>query len=333
MTDTTKRPLLLIDGQNNFIRNFMVNEDVSTSGELVGGTIGFLRQLRNLCIQFRPSQVIVAWEQGGGSARRKQIFPDYKANRAKSKVFSELYSGKNNPMADAVNKTHQLTLLTSALGYLPICQLYVQDVEADDILGWLVKTKFRNYDGNKIVVSTDKDFYQLLEDPTVRIYNPATKTLLASDDVKTKYGLSPRNITLARAVVGDVSDGINGVDGVGLKTMAKRFASLSDDTRDLDIAWLLEEAKTLRSSSKKPPKCFDDILANENLIRRNWKLMYLDNGIFAASQISKLEYRLEEFKPVINHLAYLKVFTAADIPVTHSMDAIPTELRFLTVVS
>jgi hypothetical protein len=61
--------------------------------------------------------------------------------------------------------------------------------------------------------------------------------------------------------------------------------------------------------------------------------MYLDNSSLAVSQIAKLDYRIDEFKPVINYMAYLKVFTGADIPVTRDIDAIPSEFRFLTITS
>lgn len=330
---TTKRPLLFIDGYNIFLRSFMVNESMSSTGDLIGGALGFLRTMKNLIVQFKPERVFVCWEQGGGSPRRKKIYPQYKANRTKSKEFVNLYksNGKINPNADQENKSKQLLLLTKALGHLPVCQLYIQDVEADDIIAWLVKNKFINHDGLKIIASNDKDFYQLLEDPNVRIYNPATKSLVTRETVKENFNLSPRNITLARSVVGDESDNIDGVDGIGLKTIAKRFIELSDDSKDFNVGWLLEKSRELQNASKKPPKCFGDILNNEKVIRRNWDLMYLDSSILASTQISKLNYRIDEFKPLINQLAYLKTFTTENIAITNDIDSIVSELRFLVI--
>ena len=316
------KPILVIDGLNYFTRNFMVNETVTASGDLVGGVVGFVRGLGKLISQLHPDRVFVVWEQGGPSPRRKHIYSEYKANRATNKGLQEMYrnDGKFNPNSNMKNKVYQLQLLSKALGHLPVCQVYVQDTEADDIIAYLVKRKFQNEACTKIVVSSDKDFYQLLEDPNVRIFDPARKILIDANYVVENFGTSPRNITLARSVIGDASDNLDGVPGVGFKTLAHRFPDFSRADIDLDQSWLMEYAKKEIQGSKKPPKCFADIVSHASVVERNWKLMYLDTSCLAASQISKVDYRVENFQPIANKLGFIKTFTGADIPLTNDID-------------
>lgn len=317
-----EKPILVIDGLNAFLRNFMASEEITASGDLIGGVIGFVRSLGKLISQLHPDRVFVVWEQGGPSPRRKHIYSGYKANRATNKGLQEMYrnDGKFNPGSNTKNKIYQLQLLSKVLGHLPICQLYVQDTEADDIIAYLVKRKFQTETCTKIIVSSDKDFYQLLEDSTVRIFDPARKILIDSEYVTQKLGVSPRNITLARSVIGDVSDNLEGVPGVGFKTIANRFKDFSRHDIDLDQAWLMEAASNEIKGNKKPLKCFGDIISHSSIVARNWQLMYLDTSCLAASQINKVDYKIENFHPIADKLSYIKVFTGADIPLTNDLD-------------
>ena len=330
-----QHPMLILDGMNNFIRHYVVNQAANANGDLYGGTLGFLSTIRQLVKTFRPSRVLVVWEQGGPCSRRKSLCKEYKANRAKQKDFDGMYkSDRDALMSDAQNKAKQLSVLTKALGFLPITQVYVPDCEGDDVVAYIVKRKFMNHKSLKVVASGDKDFYQLLEDPSVRIYSPIKKTLTDSADVLTEYKIAPRNFCLARTLVGDVSDNITGVPGVGLTTVAKRFPFLSDETKDYFLKDILAYAKEqVDINPKKAPKCYQAVLDNEDVAKLNWQLMYLDTFNFSAAQIDKIDSKIDGFKPVLNHLEFMKSFAAAEIPITRDMSDLSQELRYLTVSS
>jgi hypothetical protein len=82
----------------------------------------------------------------------------------------------------------------------------------------------------------------------------------------------------------------------------------------------MERARTETTASKKPPKCFGDIVSHSSVVARNWQLMYLDTSCLAANQISKVDYKVENFQPVADKLGYIKTFTGADIPLTNDLD-------------
>lgn len=75
------RKILIIDGLNNFIRNFVINPSTNQNGEPIGGVVGFMKTMKNIILETTPDLVVVAWDGEGGSRRRRGIFAEYKAGR------------------------------------------------------------------------------------------------------------------------------------------------------------------------------------------------------------------------------------------------------------
>jgi 5'-3' exonuclease len=344
------RPIIIVDGMNLFVRHFAVNEAVTTHGELCGGVVGFLKALYNLSVQFSPGKIYVVWEQGGGCPRRKKLFPEYKANRMK--VKSEFKSINIAPgalpskrwiMDDSENKIRQTKMLVDAIKNLPICQLYVSDTECDDVIGYLIRHKLKSLNALKIVVSSDRDFYQLLDEPNVKIFNPADKSFHDGPIVKVKVGkdkakndeyvnIPARNYVLVRTMTGDDSDNIPGVPGMGFKTAVKLFPSLVDPSLEQTIDGLLEDAKG-HLTEKKPLKAYSSVASCEEAIRRNWQLMYLSSGTLAPTQINKIEYAVDNFEPKMNKLGLIKSLLAAGVVSNIDFDRMAYQLQICLITA
>jgi 5'-3' exonuclease len=306
----------------------MANQSVSTKSEPVGGVVGFLQYLDMLVYRFSPAKVIVCWESGGSSPRRKKICPTYKENRSKIKPVNENSNMSDLLKDDIQNKTEQLSMLYNILKHTPVCQIFIKDTECDDIIGYLTKYAFVNENRQKIVVSNDKDFYQLLEDKSVLIYDPARKVTLDHSYVKEKFGISARNFCLARTLCGDPSDNIEGVPGIGLKTVSKRFPAFLDEDRDLSIDDVLNDAKSLlETKSGAKLKAPADIIQSEDIIRRNWKLMYLSSANFSASQIEKINGALEMHEPIMDQIGLIKEMLKHGINISFDINNFSTHMK------
>jgi 5'-3' exonuclease len=256
--------------------------------------------------RWSPSKLIVVWESGGGCPRRKHLYPEYKANRGKIKAFSKKEGSiKDLLRDDEENKVKQLSMLYNLLKLTPVCQIFIKDTECDDIIGHLVKSVYQKEDCMKLIVSSDKDFYQLLEDDNVKIYDPARKIVIDQKYVLDKFNIHPRQICLARSIAGDPSDNIDGVPGVGLKTLAKRFKALQEPVKDLSIPDIIQEAKSILETHSKL-KAIQDIVANEDIIKRNWKLMYLNSSNLAATQIQKINGTLDSHEPKLDKFGIMR---------------------------
>ncbi len=332
MSSTTQeRPIIIIDGFNIFIRNYMVNQEINLRSQPVGGVVGFLKSVDYLVGTFCPSRIYVVWENGGPSPRRRHISPQYKANRAKMKEVKKIQQGKESIRdvlaLDDETRIQQITMLTALLKSTPVCQLYVQDTECDDIVAYLAQDKFFNSTAKRIIVSNDKDFYQLLHNPLIEIYDPATRKIIDGNEVINKFGISARNFCLAKTIAGDDSDNVEGVPGAGFKTVAKRFPKMSSPDDDIDIAQIISEAKNANVGKKKPIAVYEDIAKSEALIRRNWDLMYLNSSNLSASQISKINYIVDTHEPRMDKLGLIKTIMECGINTTFDYDRFCSQMR------
>jgi DNA polymerase-1 len=278
--------VLLIDGYNIFARNYLVNPSLSNNGEPIGGAIGFLRSLGVLADKFSAERIIVAWE-GGKSARRRALHPGYKAGRKPLRLNrSELYE---KDLDSPENFMWQVGLAVELLQMTPIEQLYADDCEADDVIGWLCRHRLKNETKPIVICSSDQDMLQLLRD-NVYMYSHTGSKLYTKESVKEKYGITPENFVTARAFIGDSSDRIDGVKGVGFKTLVKEFPELAEEEY-CSIDDILTEANVRVESQKKPKKILKAIAENPDVPRLNWKLMYLDISNLSAEHVRQLDHR------------------------------------------
>jgi 5'-3' exonuclease len=109
-------------------------------GQHIGGIVGFLQSLNLLIANHKPKECVIVWE-GGGSTRRRAIYPDYKSRRRPVKL-NRFHEGD---IPDTVeNQTWQVHVLVNAMKNLPVRQIYVSDCEADDVIGYLAKYSYKD---------------------------------------------------------------------------------------------------------------------------------------------------------------------------------------------
>lgn len=285
MEISTEKPVLILDSLNVFIRHFIANPSMAITGEHVGGIIGFLTGLGNLCEQFSPSRVVIVWESGG-SIKKRGADPEYKNGRHPAKL--NRYYGDDLP-ATSENHAMQMSFLVKALGYLPVTQVYVRDCEADDIIGYISQYSFGST--RTILVSSDKDLYQLIDD-RVQQWSPGQKKLISCQDVVDKFGVSPENFCSARVFVGDSGDSIEGVKGVGFKNITKMFPELAQ-SNFVSHSQIIQHAKEMCAAGNKG-QVVTRLSEAQQLGDKNWKLMYLSTSRLAGDQIKKLNDQLEK---------------------------------------
>lgn len=294
-------PIVICDSMNLFVRSYSACPDMSPNGYQIGGTLGFLRSVRRICTEIQPSELYLVWE-GGGSSRRRALFSEYKENRRPEKL-NRFYQD-DIPDSDD-NRQHQLVTLIKLVKNLPVKQLYVPDCEGDDVVAYLCRGPFRGQD--KIIASSDKDMYQLIDD-TTQVYSFHKKIRILPEDILEEFRISARNFALAKAVCGDPSDNIPGVEGIGFKTLSKKFPILGTDN-DINIQDLMDYA----SSHAKESIIYRRVLENRDLIHRNWKLVYLDTSSLSPDQANRIDTQLGTSPPSGNKFGLIKGLVAEGI--------------------
>ena len=270
--------LLIVDGHNLLFQMFfgMPSRIIGARGQAIQGVIGFVGAINRLADTYHPTHLLVMFD-GEKHNPRKDMLEEYKANRID---YSEVPE-EENPFS-------QLPLVYEALDYMGIKHTETTVCETDDIIAaYAVKYGAEN---EVLISSFDSDYFQLINDKVKVIrYRGKCSVLCDENYIKEKYGISPSLYLDFKCLVGDTSDNIAGIRGVGPKTAAK----LVNTFGKLEI--ILK-----RSAEIENEKIKHAIENGKDILRRNMVLISL-NGY------ADLPFTLEEIEFVNPHIRTMDV--------------------------
>lgn len=225
---------MLVDGHSLLFQMFfgMPNKIKNKRGKNIEGVIGFVGALLKILQQINPTHMLVVFD-GEIENKRKEIDANYKANRVDYSQVPE----EDNPFA-------QFDYILKSLQILYAHHEVMTSCEADDYIAGVCK----GYQNHEIViVSQDKDFFQLInENVSVYQYRGDKSKLWKEQDVLEKYDVMPSQWALFRAMMGDPSDNLKGIKGIGPKTASKLLKE-KDEESLLDKFSLEEQEIFLRN--------------------------------------------------------------------------------------
>ena len=297
--------VLIIDGLNTFIRCWSSIPTMNEDGDHVAGVTGVLKSIGYAIRQTQPTRVVVVFDGKDGSRSRKKIYEGYKAGRDKNKLrVNRQYADMMNEEDERESMKRQYMWLMEMMHELPITTMIYDGVEADDVMAY-IPTQILKEGEQAVLMSTDKDFLQLVDEDTI-IWSPTKKKIYNRNRIKEEFGLDPQNLLLYRVLDGDKSDNIPGVYGCGIKTLLKRFPELKEDV-ELSVDDLFQLAEEKQEETKGKIKIYKDILDAKEQILMNEQLMQLkDVTISGQIKMKVLDRFNEEIKP-LNKIDFLKV--------------------------
>ena len=297
--------VLIIDGLNTFIRCWSSIPTMNDNGEHVGGATGVLKSIGSAIRTIQPTRVVVVFDGKGGSNTRKKKFGGYKAQRDSNKLrVNRQYADMMNDEDERESMKRQYTWLMELLHGLPLTTMIYDGVEADDIMAY-IPTQILKEGEQAVLMSTDKDFLQLVDDNTI-VWSPTKKKIYNKKVVKEEFGIESKNLLLYRVLDGDKSDNIPGVYGCGIKTVIKRFPELTEDTK-LSVDDLLTLSEQKKEETKGKIKLYNDILEAKKQILLNRELMQLDDvDISGIIKMQCLDRFNEPVKP-LNKMDFMKI--------------------------
>ena len=255
-----KEKFLLIDGSSLLFRAFYAIRDLKTkNGIYVNGVYGFLAMYYNMLEKYTPDYICVAFDRPGPTFRQKD-YALYKANRQKTPDELNFQFGLTKGILDALNVKY----------------LDYDNYEADDICGTL--SKIAEKKGiESIFVTGDRDYLQLINESSKVVLTKKGVSQVKEYDEKTameEYGIKPAQFIEIKGLMGDSSDNIPGVPGVGEKTafkLIKEFGNIDGIYENLDkisgkkLKENLEKNKKLAYMSRSLGEIFTNIKMDENL--------------------------------------------------------------------
>jgi 5'-3' exonuclease len=279
--------VLFVDGLNMFFRCWSTNPTMNEDGEHTGGMVGFLKSLGAVIRQENPTRVVVIFDGKGGSQKRKEVFSNYKADRKVKFRVNRQYDDMMSEEDEQVSLRRQLSSLANILGVLPVTTMIYDNIEADDVIGYLAKQVIKEDEG-ALILSSDKDFLQLVSE-NIHVWNPLKKQKIDKNKLKELYGVHAENFIWYRVMDGDKSDNIDGVKGCGLKTLLKRLPVLETDAR-----LTVDELMRLAEEQKGEYKVFQTILDSKKIIERNFQIMQLEDPDISGITKLKINDRFNE---------------------------------------
>ena len=280
--------VLIIDAMNMFFRSYITNPSISTNGNPIGGLKGFLQSLQKSIREVSPDEVVICWDGGGGSKKRKLIAKDYKQGRSPIRLNRSIRQMTREQEIE--NKNWQMTRLFSYLNELPIIQLIFDDIEADDVISYVAQHPAYG-EWQKVIVSSDKDFFQLLNEKTILI-RPIQKKIVNKNNIIEDFNIHPNNFALARAIAVDKTDNLPGVPGVGLPTIAKRFPFLKEE-KSYTINDIVQHCE---DNEEKNIKAYKSIHDKKGAVDLNYTLMQLYAPFISVQSKSKIDFTISNFE-------------------------------------
>jgi 5'-3' exonuclease len=295
--------LLVIDGLNTFIRVFSAVPALNDDGQHIGGVTGFLRSVAAVVRLIKPTRCIIVFDGKGGSRRRKDIYPEYKANRANKTAFNR-YREFASLEDEQDSMRRQFGRVIQYLNCLPVTTLSIDNVEADDIMAYIANEIYTNDKNRVTICSTDRDFLQLVNN-RISVWSPIKKKMYTPSVMQEEFGFSSKNYLLYRSFIGDKSDNIPGLKGVGPKSLIKYFPVFSED-RELTVEEIVQYANDV----DKKYKVHSLVSENKELLELNYKLMQLKevdiNGNAKMLTMNKVQGDIDK----MNVLEFKKMFMA-----------------------
>ncbi len=279
-TRTQLNSVLIVDGLNAFLRSFTMINHINPNGQHIGGLTGFLKSVGYAIKMLNPTKVVIVFDGVGGSNARRNLFPDYKANRNANRMTNYSIFQSKEEETEAIN--NQMQRLILYLKCLPVSIISVEGLEADDIIGYLTH-KLENFGETKEIniMSADQDFLQLVSEKT-SVYSPTKKRIFKPKDVLAEYGVSATNYINYKILLGDKSDNVPGVSGLGPVKLVKLFPELTGDSKVTLESMITKSAELINEN-----KLYLSVVERRHQLFINQQLMNLE-GDFLSPDNRKL---------------------------------------------
>lgn len=285
--DSTKSKIMYFDGYNIFYKYYQMHTAKDSNADPIGGFVGSLNFIQRTISKFSPSKVFIVFDGVNAGMRRRSILSTYKDKRGRKSRSACVNFGDEHKVY-VNNEQTQISLLFDALKRLPVTIVAVPYYEADDIIGYLCKKDKVN---NNIVVSTDKDYLQLINENTF-VWSHQQEVLYDKEKLYEKYKVPAENFLFYRTVIGDPSDKLIGITGFQEKTLFELFPEIQTE-KFASFSDFINRITNIQSESTKSKKLALLKESKEQLILMH-KLMHLDLDCLNQTAIDMLNFQTKE---------------------------------------
>ena len=291
--------VFLVDGSGFIFRAYHALPPLSRSdGTPTSAVLGFSNMLAKLLSETDADHIAVVFDASGSSFRNR-IYDQYKAQRP-------------DPAPDLVPQFALVRRATDAFG---VCQIELEDFEADDLIATYARHAVEA--GAKVtIVSSDKDLMQLVTDQ-VAMLDPIKNRPIGVAEVRERFGVGPERVIDVQALCGDSVDNVPGVPGIGVKTAAELINTYGD-----------LETLLARASEIKQPKRRQTLIENEKNARLSKELVKLDGDVPLPCPLSALSVKpldADRLLPFLREMEFRALATRMTQRLSMAAEIVPLE--------
>jgi DNA polymerase-1 len=299
---TRNSRILIVDSMNMFMRSFSTINAMNPAGHHIGGLVGYLRSLGYAIKTFRPTRVILTFDGLGSTNNKKNLYPAYKGNRNITRITN--WDTFDSKVDESQAMIDQMTRLIQYLQQLPVTLVSIDKIEADDSIGYIVDHFKKDKLCNEVtIMSADKDFYQLISEK-VQVYSPTKRKTYKVKDIIEEFNVHPNNFLLYKVLMGDASDNLPGVKGLGPKKIVKLFPLGDEQEYDLEDLYSISEDNINGNG------LYQSVLEFKYQLSINYQLMNLRIPNISDSNRDDIKTLLNEEINTLNVGAFMMLYEA-----------------------
>lgn len=292
--------ILLIDGYNVMLACNAIYKITNSNSEPISMYLYSLNTIRSFIDKFKPTKVFFVLDGPNAGERRRKLYPNYKGKRrVKAREGTVRISDSDNEAGEVFEVEgsfqNQLRSIYEFLKLLPVTVVMVPYCEADDVIAYLALKNKENFDS--IIVSNDRDYLQLIQ-PNIFVYRWKAKKLYNSQEIINEFNISPDNFIYRKIILGDVSDLIEGLNGIGEKTF-QNLSSIFLENKFENIGQLVEFFENLTNMNdykKREQTAIKKIIENKDKMLLLYQIMKLEEDCLKLNHREILEKQVEEQK-------------------------------------
>tara|TARA_R110002050_G_scaffold67101_1_gene145394 strand:+ start:348 stop:1283 length:936 start_codon:yes stop_codon:yes gene_type:complete len=281
---------------NTFLRSFAIIPAINPQGNHIGGLVGFMKSLGYAIKLIQPTRVVLVFDGQGNITNRRNTYSEYKANRQIKRITNFNVFSTLEEESDSVST--QMMRLLDYLKTLPVNISIIDKIEADDTIAYLSQ-KLKD---DVIIYSADQDFLQLVN-KRITVYSPIKKKFYRPQDIFDQYGLYPKNFITMKCLMGDKSDNLPGVKGLGPKKLFKYFPELGGSEK-----FTLKEAYSKATEKVEEHGIYGNVHLFKNQLEINYELMSLEDIVLLDKDQQELDELLENRPHNFNKSKFLGMY-------------------------
>lgn len=291
---------LLVDAAFLFKKSFLGGKNIYSRGKSIGGLFTFIAKLRTLHTRYSINKIVLCWDGENSGKARYLVYDGYKANRESKSWYNKIGLTDKQIYREENSKESELWQKVRIKQYaeeLFIRQVEVNEIEGDDLIAYYCLNK--EAIESVIIYTNDRDFSQLLSIENTSIHFDNLDQLIDKDNYEFYFNHHYKNSLVLKILCGDTSDNVNGVHGLGEKTIIKHFPEIKD--RHVMVNEIILKSKIINEkrilNKKNPIQSLSDITISKKLFIRNKKLMDLSKPFINNSVIEEYDNLYSPLNP------------------------------------